>query len=350
MLISLLQDQFTLSNQYLLRTKKLTRLYLIAMKPFLLGIDFGGTKNAVALSIQGASKWMDQRHQLSFPKANAQSDLNAVLQMSKDLLSLHPGKLIAVGVSFGGPVDYESGTIKLSHHVPGWENFALQEYLENEFNVPVCIDNDANVGALGEWKFGAGVGCKSLLYITVSTGIGGGWIINNQLYRGINSMAGEIGHIVVDPKGAQCSCGKKGCLEAMAAGPAISRQAITCLETEKDAGFQLRQLCKHDLDLITAEMVSQAANEGDGLAEDILRKAAYFLGVGIGQALSIINPERVVLGGGVTKAGKKYWKEVRRSATENSLPGITVDIVPAKFKDDAPLWGAIALANQGLDH
>ena len=316
------------------------------MSDLILGIDFGGTKNAAALAEIGATKWLNFRRQKSLPNANAKSDLEAALNLSRELLLHNPGQLRAVGVSFGGPVDFDGGVVKLSYHVPGWEGVALRERLENEFRVPVSVDNDANAGALGEWEFGAGSNCSSLLYITVSTGIGGGWILNGQPFRGVNSMAGEIGHLIVNPNGPQCACGKYGCLEAQACGPAISRQAAARLETEILAGTILRRLCENDPSRITAEMVSQAAGEGDKLAEAVLREAARSLGLGIGQVLVTINPARIVLGGGVTKAGKIYWDEVRHSASEYSLPDITVDIVPAKLKDDAPLWGAISLAKQ----
>jgi glucokinase len=318
------------------------------MSSLLLGIDFGGTKNAVALAKHGVAEWLDYRRQISSPTADAQSDINTVLELSHDLLSSHSGALLAIGVSFGGPVDFENGTVRCSYHRPGWSDFPLQEHLQNEFDVPVSIDNDANAGAIGEWYFGAGSNCNSLLYITVSTGIGGGWILNGNPYRGANSMAGEIGHIIVKPNGPKCACGKTGCLEALACGPAISRQAVARIEAESGSGEILRHLCRGNPGRLTAEMVSQAANNGDELAQNVLLEAASYLGLGIGQALTLMNPERVVLGGGVIKAGKTYWAEVRRAASEHSPPGIYVDIVPAHYTDEAPLWGAIALANHLL--
>jgi glucokinase len=256
--------------------------------------------------------------------------------------------LLVVGVSFGGPVDFENGIAKRSYHVAGWDAFPLREYLQNEFNVPVFIDNDANLGALGEWYFGAGEKCSSLLYITVSTGIGAGWIIDGKLYRGANNMAGEIGHIAIDATGPKCGCGKTGCLEALASGPAIARQAIRRLKATPNAESKLRKLCRNNLEQITAEMVSQAANDDDNIAQEVLLEAATYLGMGIGQAITLINPERVILGGGVTKSGEAYWAAVRLAASQNVPPCIHVNILPAQFTDEAPLWGAIALATQHL--
>jgi glucokinase len=189
--------------------------------------------------------------------------------------------------------------------------------------VPISIDNDANAGAFGEWYIGAGQKCDSLLYITVSTRIGGGWFINGKPFRGFNSLAGEIGHIIVDPSGPMCACGKSGCLEALASGPAIASKTITRLLVEKESGNILRQLCSNNLELIIAKMVNQAAGKGDDLAIEIIKEAARYLGVGIGQAVTLLNPERVVIGGGVAKAGKLFWSEVRRAARDYLLPDVS---------------------------
>ncbi len=145
--------------------------------------------------------------------------------MVRDLLATVEAPLAAVGVSFGGPVDAAQGLVLLSHHVPGREKVPLREWPEERPGVPAAVDNDANAGALGEWRFGAGQGCDSLLYVTVSTGIGGGWIMHGRPYRGADGMAGEIGHVVIDPNGPACICGKRGCLEAPVTGPAIARHA-----------------------------------------------------------------------------------------------------------------------------
>jgi len=318
------------------------------MTSLILGIDFGGSKNTVGLVKNDSKRLLDNRRQKSAPNASAQSDLDSVLEMSRELLALYPGRLRAVGVSFGGPVDYQNGTVKLSYHVSGWEEYPLKDQLQKEFGVPVSVDNDANAGALGEWYFGAGGKCSSLFYITVSTGIGGGWVLNGSPYRGANSLAGEIGHMVVAPTGPICVCGKRGCLEALASGTAISYHAVARMKTESGTGTTLRHLCDNNLEFITSELVSYAAKEGDELAKELLLDAARFLGIGIAQVLLLMNPERIVLGGGVTKAGKFYWDEVYRSILEHVLPGISIDVVQAQLIDEAPLWGAIALANQLL--
>jgi glucokinase len=317
--------------------------------PYLLALDFGGTKHAAALAPASRPRaWLERRAQMSPPGADARTDLAIVLGLARELIAAHPGRLAAVGVSFGGPVDFARGLVRLSHHVPGWENVPLRHQLQAEFGVPVSVDNDANAGALGEWRYGAGQGCASLLYLTVSTGVGGGWVVAGQPYRGADGMAGEIGHMVVDPSGPACVCGRRGCVEAMACGPAMARRARERLETEPQSGAVLRQLAGGDLGVITGELVSGAAHAGDALAAEVVLGAARALGYGIGNALSLMNPQRVVLGGGVTNAGERWWAQVRRAARANTLPEISVDITPAALGGDAPLWGAIALAESLL--
>lgn len=331
----------------------------------LLALDFGGTKHAAALlrasdlAHAGVLAWLAYERHLSPPGADAQTDLALVLGMAREMLGTHPGELAAVGVSFGGPVDAPRGRVRLSHHVPGWEDFPLAERLQAELGAPVSVDNDANAGALGEWRFGAGRGCDSLLYITVSTGVGGGWVLDGRPYRGADGMAGEIGHTVVRPARSSdaattgspmCVCGRAGCVEVLACGPAIARHARERLAADSNAGQRLRNLVQGRLDRLTAEHVCRAAQAGDALALDVLLDAAEALGAGIGNALSLMNPRRVVLGGGVAQAGDAYWAEVRRAARANTLPEISVDIVPAALGGDAPLWGAVVQCVHNWQH
>ena len=314
----------------------------------LLALDFGGTKLTAALAVSGERCWRAHGIVPSPPGSNAQSDLEITMGLAEDLLATADAPLAAVGVSFGGPVDAARGLVLLSHHVPGWEEMPLQEWLEERLGVPAVVDNDANAGALGEHRFGAGQGYDSLMYITVSTGVGGGWILDGQPWRGADGMAGEIGHTVVDPSGPVCLCGKRGCVERLASGPYIAQRAREWLEVQPDRGRILRALAGDDLQAINAKLVAQAAAQGDDLAWEALEVAARGLGVGIGNAANLMNPRCFVLGGGVTKAGQRFWEVVRRTARAMALPEVHFDIVPAALGDDAPLWGAIALAEDCL--
>lgn len=322
----------------------------VKQERLLLALDFGGTKltaGAVStseLAAVGECRWRAHRMVPSPLGSSAQSDLEIMVGLARDLLTTAEAPLAAVGVSFGGLVDAARGLVLLSHHVPGWEQMPLRDWLEERLGVPAAVDNDANAGALGEHRFGAGRGCDSLMYITVSTGVGGGWILNGQPWRGVDGMAGEIGHIVVDPDGPVCLCGKRGCVERLASGPYIAQRARQWLKAQPDRGHILRGLAEGDLEAITAELVAQAAAQGDDLAWEALEVAAWGLGVGIGNAANLVNPECFVLGGGVTKAGQRFWEVVRRTACQTALPEVHFDVVPAALGDDAPLWGAIALA------
>jgi glucokinase len=329
----------------------------------ILALDFGGTKLAAGLVNIGSRKWLRYERRLSPVNADASTDLEIMRSLIYSVLE--DTKPAAIGVSFGGPVDASTGTVRLSHHVAGWENIPLKRLLEDEFGVGVGVDNDANVGALGEHRFGAGQGYDSLFYITVSTGVGGGWILNGKPWRGAGGMAGEIGHMVIDPAGPVCLCGKRGCVERLASGPYMAQNVREILELvdapaasrrvppRRQGGELLRNLVGDDLTLLTGQLVSEAAAAGDDLAKEVLYKAAWALGVGIGNVANLMNPQRFVLGGGVMKAGEDFWRVVRQVARETALPEVDFEIVPAVLGDDAPLWGGVAIASimvEGLNN
>lgn len=306
------------------------------MADLILAFDFGGTKlTAAAITAaqlaQDASQWRDHRRVFSPPGADARSDIATMIRLGRELLG--ENEAAAIGVSFGGPADYQTGLVRLSHHVPGWENTPLQRLLEEAFGAPARIDNDANAAALGEHRFGAGRGVQHLLYVTVSTGVGGGWILDGRPFRGHAGMAGEIGHTVVDPNGPVCLCGKRGCVERLASGPYMAQDLAEKLARPSGA--------------LSGRDVAKMAAAGNAAAQEILQRGAWALGVGIGNAANLLNPQRVVLGGGVTKSGDAWQQTVRRAARETALPEITFDVVPAALGDDAPLWGAAALAVVG---
>lgn len=312
-----------------------------------MALDFGGTKLAAAVAGPGERRFRRKASLLSPPEKNAATDRELMLGLAREVLG--GGRPAAVGVSFGGPVWAEEGRVVVSHHVPGWEAFPLRKWLEEHFGVPAAVENDANAAALGEWRFGAGQGCQSLFYITVSTGIGGGWVFEGEVYHGADGLAGEIGHMTIQPGGPVCTCGRRGCLEALASGPAIAHVARERLSAEPGVGPILRRLVGEDLAAITAQEVARAAEVGDSLALEVLREAAEALGQGIACAIALMNPERVVVGGGVTKAGDRYLGWVREAAKKNVLPEVRVEIVRATLEDEAPLWGAVALAKGLLE-
>ncbi|PSP16981.1 MAG: sugar kinase [Cyanobacteria bacterium QS_8_64_29] len=309
------------------------------------GLDFGGTKLAAATLLPGEAQWHRYQRTVSAPGTDRAANWATMQALAGELLQGQTPA--AIGVSFGGPVDAAAGVAQLSHHVPGWENVPLKQWLEAAWDAPTQIDNDANAAALGEHRLGAARGCNSALYITVSTGIGSGWILNGRLWHGANGVAGEIGHAAIDPSGPSCLCGKCGCLERLASGPYIAQDVRAELERDPQAGPLLRQLAGDGLAALTAQTVSQAAAGGDPLAQQALDRAAWALGTGIGNAANLLNPEAVVLGGGLTRAGDRFWAQVRQQARATTLPEVGVAIEPAALGDAAPLWGAAMLAREG---
>ncbi|MEA3344715.1 MAG: ROK family protein [Chloroflexota bacterium] len=310
------------------------------MSQILLGMDFGGTKLTAGLA--GEDQLL-ARDQCPTPAgAGPRRVFEEMVRLARSLREdLRPA---GVGISFGGPVDPARKVVRICHHLPDWEGIPLSLWAEEEFGAPALMDNDANAAALGEHHFGAGRGCDHLLHVNVGTGIGGGIVLHSQVYQGATGMAGEIGHMVVLPGGPLCTCGRHGCLEALASGPAIARDARERLEREPDRGQRMLSLAGGDPERITARIVSEAAAQGDELAQDTLDQAAEMLGLGIANAINLINPQRVTVGGGVVKIGPAWMEKVRAAAQANSLSGCPVEIVLAELGDDSPLWGAIALA------
>jgi glucokinase len=315
------------------------------MTDYILALDYGGTKLSASLIKRGATLWSDLKRHASPSGHDAAYEQAAMQRMVHDLLGKR--RPVAIGVSFGGPVLQSQGLVILSHHIAGWDNTPLAGQLQAEFGAPTAIANDANAGALGEWRYGAAQGCASVFYATVSTGIGGGWVLGGAIFDGADGMAGEIGHVVVNPGGAPCVCGKRGCLEAEACGTAIGLAARHRLTRHPENGAALLALAG-EASAITAQHVARAAQAGDPMALDVLDHAARMLGVGLGGVINLMNPQRIIIGGGVTKSGERWLRLVREQARYHALPQMRVDIQLAALGDDAPLWGAVALAEQAL--
>lgn len=309
-----------------------------------LALDVGGTKLSAGVFSDDGERL--ERRRTVPSGSTADESYEAMLTLADELLADDRESLRAVGVSFGGPTDASRGVVRRSYHVPGWDDWPLSERLEGHFGVPARIDNDANAGALGEWQFGEHGDVPTLLYITVSTGVGGGWVVDGHPHHGRDGMAGEIGHCVVDPHGPPCVCGKRGCVEVLASGLSIARAGIRRLADAGAPDGPLRRRMEELGGELTGSDVAWANEQGDPLAAEVLFDAARALGLGTGTACNLMNPDLVVLGGGVTKAGSEWLETVRAAARETVLDGNRVDIALARLGDDAPLWGAYALARR----
>jgi glucokinase len=241
-------------------------------------------------------------------------------------------------VSFNGPVAADGRTVRRSMHIAGWKDFALAGRLEQELGAATLIANDADAAALAEQRFGAGQDVRNLLYMTISTGIGGGVIVDGRLHRGERAWAGEVGHMPLLPDGPRCACGRRGCLEALASGLSIARAAREQLQSFSQAS-QLRSL---PADAITARDVAAAAAQGDEVARMVWNEAMGWLGLGIAAAANLLNPGRVVLGGGLARAGALLFDPVRRIVAAHTLDP-ELRVVPAALGDDVGILGGAAL-------
>jgi len=308
-----------------------------------LALDIGGTKLTAGV-VAPAGRALAVEVKATDPGATPLQVLDALSAMSEKALSganLRLPDLAAVGVSFGGPVDYPSGRTVTCHHLPGWEDIPLRDLAAERSGLPAVVDNDANAAAFGEWAYGAARGRVCVLYLTVSTGIGGGLVLNGQVHRGANSMAGEIGHTVVVPGGPRCTCGRRGCLEAVAAGPAIASAAQAAVATGETTSLS-RVPCES----ITARDVAAAANGGDTLAAQVMAQAGDYLGVAIAAAVNLLNPDMVVIGGGVSQAGECLFAPVRAAVMRLAVPDSAegLHIVAGALREQGALLGAAAMA------
>jgi glucokinase len=252
--------------------------------------------------------------------------------------------LSVVSIAACGSVDTESGTIIFSPNLSGWRNIPLRSIIQERLGVEVILINDANAAALGEYYLGAGRGAGNLLFLSLGTGIGGAIIIDGDLYTGASGGAGEVGHMTINTEGPVCSCGNRGCLEALVSGTAIAREAIERLKLGGSSYFLKVDNGKR----ITAEKVADAALNGDPLALDVIHEAAEYLGIGMVNLINILNPDIIIVGGGVAGMGELLLGPARKLVQEKAFPGLanSLSIVPGKLGGDAGLLGAALFAHR----
>ena len=259
------------------------------------------------------------------------------------LASVDNGRILGLGVSAPGPVDMSGGVLLCSPGRADWTNVPLKQVWQDRLNIPVFVGNDANLGALGEHRFGAGRGIESMVYVTVSTGVGGGIVPNGNLLDGATGLAGEIGHMTLLPQGPRCGCGNLGCLEALASGRAIAGAAVSQLREGRES--MVRELVQGQLERVSSEVVARAAKQGDQMAVELLGEAGRYLGIALANLVHLVNPQRIVLGGGVAKAGPSFLTPVVREVELRTMDVFngSFEIVLAELGDDAPMLGAVTM-------
>jgi glucokinase len=314
------------------------------MVRFVLGIDIGGTNLVVGSVAEDGSSMVASASEPTHSEAGATAVVDRLVALAERAIATTrreaPGaEILGVGVGAPGPLDTRRGIVLLTPNL-GWVNMPLRQLIHDRLGLPAALDNDANCAVLGEWWVGAARGARHAIGITIGTGIGGGLIIDGQLYHGASDVAGEIGHTTIDTEGRRCKCGNYGCLEAYASGPNIALRAVE--ELEAGAESRLRTLVGGDLQKITAQTVYQAAANGDELALEVVNDTAKFLGVGIGNLLNVFNPEVVVVCGGVTLAGDHLFEPLRREVARRAFkPAVTAcRIVPGELSGTAGVYGA----------
>ena len=309
-----------------------------------IGIDVGGTNVKLALVNENGqivySNSVPTRAEMGY-----EFTVNNIKQAIYELLKetkLEAKDIQGIGFGFPGQVDYKAGIVRNAPNIPGWVEVPIAKLIEDEFNIPTRVDNDVRCAALGELNYGAGKGCENMVCITVGTGIGSGLIINGKLVRGASNAAGEIGHIKLQMhEGPICGCGDTGCFEAFASGPSIVAMAEEYIKGGKSTKF--REMANGTA--ITPFIVCEAAKAGDPVAQRIFTIMGEYLGIGLASVVNLLNPEKIIIGGGVADAGEILMRPLVDTLRKRAMKiaGSAVEVVPAQLGNTAGVIGASLL-------
>jgi glucokinase len=314
------------------------------MKEWVIGVDLGGTQiRAARVDRQGTQA--ARSDQLTHADKGGEAVMGRIFECVDQVLQGVPSEEIeGIGIGAPGPIDAE-GRLHNPPNLPDWPDFSLSDRLSKRFGVPAFAGNDANVAALAERRFGAGKGVDDLVYVTVSTGIGGGIVSGGKLLVGARGYAAEIGHQTLVIDGPICGCGQPGHLEALASGPAIAREAKERIEQGAETSLKAHG------DQLDASHVTRAAEAGDSLAIELLAQAGFYIGLGLVNLIHILEPARILIGGGVSQAGELLFKPIRETVHSHLMSPVfqSVEILPADLGADVGLLGAVALVLEGAD-
>lgn len=313
---------------------------------WIVGVDIGGTNLVVGLVPAEGGEPVGVRTRPTEPHRGGHfvvdrisKMVDAAIEALRDETGCGRDCILGVGIGSPGPLDRESGVVIETPNL-GWENFPLRELIRRSVRLPAWLDNDANCAAYGEWWQGAGKGTRSLIAITIGTGIGGGVVLDGELYHGVSDAAGEIGHMTIQFNGRKCACGNYGCLEAYASGPNIAARAIEGIEAGAESA--LVDLVDGDLGRITAAIVYDGAVAGDAYANEVIAETAKVLGAGVANLINVFNPEAIVVTGGVTRAGERLFSPLRAAVRQRAFRSSVevCQILPAALPELAGMVGA----------
>ena len=316
------------------------------MDLLILGIDLGGTKILTSV-INPEGEMLSRDHSVTPAADGPDGVIQAILASAERALegaSLAMDSVSAIGVGAPGLADTEAGLLFTSPNLPGWKDVPLRDIIQERLKKKAFLVNDGNAAALGEHYFGAAKGVKHFIYITISTGIGGGIVVDGKVLNGFKGMAGEIGHMTIADEGPPCRCGNRGCLEALASGTALAKAARKLIET--GAGKSILTFAEGKIDKVTAQTVQSAAEKGDPVANELILKVAYYFGVGVANLINIFNPELIVIGGGLSNMGERLFKPAHKVVQERAFHRAyrTVRFVKAALGRDSGVLGAAAFA------
>ncbi len=315
---------------------------------FLVGVDIGGTKVAAGI-VDSSGKIQQQYRTPMSAHGTAAAGLAAVTTAIDALTAEHTGnaKLRGIGICSPGPLDPVTGVVINPPNLPCWRNFPLAAEIASIYRVPVRVDNDANAAALAETIWGAGRGYKHVFFASLGTGIGTGIVLDGRIYHGHTGAAAEGGHVSIDYRGPRCACGKHGCIETLAAGPAIAARARAMIIAEPNSASMLLELAGGSADAVTSEIVGKAYLAGDLTARKVLEETVQLLAFWLGNMIDLLDPDVVIIGGGVSLMMRAFFDEIR-----NLLPSCCVNprcqeipLVQAHYGANAGIAGGAALSS-----
>jgi glucokinase len=315
-------------------------------KELILGVDIGGTKIAAGL-VNREGTILKQIRKPMVANSTAEAGLDAVVNAIDEMTSLTAaeGGFTSIGICAPGPLDPRTGVILNPPNVPCWRNFPLGQKLTERYGQRVKVDKDSNAAALAETRWGAARGYHYVFYITLGTGIGTGLVLDGRVYRGNTGAAGEGGHMTIDPHGPVCGCGKPGCIEILAAGPAIGARARAKIAAEPSRGAKMVELAKGNPASVASEHVAQAYAAGDPLAREVLEETIELLTAWLSNIVDLLDPDILVIGGGVAQMLQPFFGELKQGLLRWCVNPHVADIplVLAHYRSDAGIAGGAAL-------
>jgi len=316
----------------------------------ILGIDLGGSKILTAV-VKSEGEVLSSNESTTRATEGQDIVIQSIVDSAHSAMkqvSCTISEISAIGIGAPGISNPEAGILFTSPNLPGWRNVLLRDIIQNKLDKKAFLINDANAAALGELYFGAARNTHNFIYVTLSTGIGGGIVIDGKIYTGAIGTAGEIGHMTIDDNGPICNCGNKGCWEALASGTSLAREAKRRIK--EGAKTSILKYTEGDLEKVTAPIIHSAAEQGDKLARDLIARTGYYVGVGIANLINIFNPELIVVGGGLSNIGDMLLKPAFKEAADRSYKEAfqAVRLVSAGLGRNSGVLGAAAFALQEM--